>query len=74
MKEFSVINNHLDLAAYGKNGIYGPASIVSADSSFRNLHYLIEPTVNLPNSLKVKFTPDIINYMYGKQYGKASVR
>lgn len=74
LKEITPINNHIDLAAYGKKGIYGPASIVSADSSFRNLHYLIEPTVNLPNSLKVKFTPEIINYMYGKQYGKASIR
>ena len=74
LKEITPINNHIDLAAYGKKGMYGPASIVSADSSFRNLHYLIEPSVNLPNSVKVKFTPDIINYMYGKQYGKASVR
>lgn len=74
LKEITPINNHIDLAAYGKKGIYGPASIVSTDSSFRNLHYLIEPSVNLPNSLKVKFTPNIINYMYGKKYGEASVR
>lgn len=74
LKEITPLRNHIDLAAYGKKGIYGPAIIESADSSFRNLNYLIEPTVNLPNSLKVKFTPDIINYMYGKQYGKASVR
>jgi hypothetical protein len=74
LKEVTTINNSIDLAAYGKKGLYGPASIVSVDSSFRNLHYLIEPSVNLPNSLKVKFTIDIINYMYGKHYGKASIK
>jgi hypothetical protein len=74
LKKVSPSNNHIDLAAFGKKGIYGPASIVSTDSSFKNLQYLIEPDVTLPKSLKVKYTPEIINYMYGKKYGKASVR
>ena len=67
-------DNHLDLAAFSKKGIYGPSSIINIDSSFNQLHYLIEPNVYVPKSTKIKYTPDIIKYMYGKKYGKASVR
>jgi hypothetical protein len=67
-------NNHLDLAAYGKKGMYGPSRLSILDSSFNKLTYLIEPEVILPKSINVKYTNNIINLMYGKKYGKASVR
>jgi hypothetical protein len=66
--------NHLDLAAYGKKGQYEPAVIQNIDNSFLKMNYLIEPDVNVPKKFTVTYTKDIIKYMYGKRYGKASIR
>jgi hypothetical protein len=72
VNEFEVKNNHLDLAAYGKKGMFKAAQLTISTQELSKLNYLIEPSVVLTNKNSGRSTVDIKNYMYGKKYGKAS--
>lgn len=69
-----VKNNHLDLAAYGKKGMFEAPQLTVTSDELSKLSYLIEPSVVLTNKNSIRSTVDIKNYMYGKKFGKASVK
>lgn len=66
-------NNQIDLVAYGKKSKYEAPNITRINIE-PNLKYLIEPDVLVNTSQPVKRTRDITKLMYGKVYGKASIR
>jgi hypothetical protein len=66
--------NHLDLAAYGKKGMFQAAELDILQNDLLKINYLVEPSVVLIKKNKIYKTIDIKNYMYGKKYGKASIK
>lgn len=65
--------NLVDLVAYGKKSKFEAPNIKKIKIEPK-LKYLIEPDVLVYSDQPVKRTRDIIKLMYGKVYGKASIR
>ena len=74
IRNLKVSKNHLDLAVYGKKGLYDVPILNILPEDFRDLHYLIEPDVQVMNHLNYKTTLQAKKFLYGKKYGKASIR
>jgi hypothetical protein len=74
IRALKVSKNHLDLAVYGKKGLYDVPILNILPDDFRNLHYLIEPDVRVMNHLKYQTTLQAKKFLYGRKYGKASIR
>jgi hypothetical protein len=67
-------NNHLDLAAYAKKGLFDSSTLDVLPKEFNSFRYLIEPGVTVKNNIVYTTTKQAKNQLYGKKYGKASVR
>ena len=74
IRDLNVSDNHLDLAVYGKKGMYNSPILDILPNDFGNLNYLIEPNVVVKNEIKYHTTQEAKKLLYGKKYGKASVR
>jgi hypothetical protein len=74
IRNLKVFKNHLDLAVYGKKGLYDVPILNILQQDFRDLHYLIEPDVRVMNHLNYQPTLQAKKFLYGKKYGKASIR
>lgn len=74
IRALKISKNHLDLAVYGKKGLYDVPILNILTEDFRDLHYLIEPDVRVMNHLNYKTTLQAKKFLYGKKYGKASIQ
>lgn len=74
IRDLKMSDNHLDLAVYGKKGMYNSPILDILPNDFCNLHYLIEQNVVVKNGLKYHTTHEAKKLLYGKKYGKASIR
>jgi len=68
------LKNKVDFVAYAKKAQYGHSKLQGTNMKFTNVSYLIEPGVIMPKGVVVTRTPNVIDFMYGKKYGRQSVR
>lgn len=68
-------NNSVDFVAYSKKAQYGISKVIDFTNQLSKLSYLIESDVSVLSPKKdIQRVSEISNMMYGKKYGKASVR
>ena len=60
--------------AYAKKAQYGSSQITSSNLDFSKISFLVEPGVIFPKNVPVARTNNVIELMYGKKYGRKSVR
>jgi hypothetical protein len=72
--DVNFLKNKVDFVAYAKKAQYGHSRLQDSNVNFSNVSYLIEPGVVMPKGVVVARTPNVIDFMYGKKYGRQSVR
>ena len=74
LNDVNFLNNKVDFVAYAKKAQYGHSELKASNVDFSKLFYLIEPGVIFPKGIIVARTSKVIDFMYGKKYGRQSVR
>jgi hypothetical protein len=68
-------NNQVDIVGFTKKGQFGNSQLNFTSNSKLKINYLIEPGLIIkPEFLNFTRTLNVIDSLYGKKYGKASVR
>ncbi len=67
-------NNMLDFVGFGKKSQYLPPTIYVSGINFSKTNYLIEPDVNIIGIKGLIRQKEVINLLYGKKYGKATIK
>jgi len=69
------LNNQIDIVGFSKKGQFGNSQLKFTNNSNLKVKYLIEPGLIIkPEFLSLNRTLNVIDSLYGKKYGKASVR
>jgi len=69
------LNNQIDIVGFSKKGQFANSQLNFKNNSKLKIKYLIEPGLIIkPEFLNFNRTLNVIDSLYGKKYGKASVR
>jgi hypothetical protein len=74
LDQVSFNNNMLDFVGFGKKSQYLPPTIYISGTNFSKINYLIEPDVNIVGVKGLNRQKEVINLLYGKKYGKATIK